>query len=197
MPLVHKNKPTRSVPEQKGRYGAYKPELRDDFNRSCGYCDDDDFYALNGRAFHIDHFAPRSKFSHLETEYSNLVYSCPICNVYKGNYWASDSENEPVVGEEGVVDPCSVDYDTHLVRDEGGRIIPITPLGEFIHSKLKLGLRRHQLIWLISKSDELISRLEEELKNHEEGSDKHAELEAMTLSVLREFRQYTNALREQ
>jgi uncharacterized protein (TIGR02646 family) len=118
---VQEQRPVRSegvMPRTK--HQAYKDELRVDFRRRCGYCDDKDVYSGGKRGFHIDHFKPKSKFDDLKTTYSNLVYSCPYCNIAKSNKW------KPRVG---FIDPCSAEYENHLLRDERGRIVPKTKRG--------------------------------------------------------------------
>lgn len=54
-----------------------KKHLSDDFNRRCAYCDDRDFYCGGINSFHIDHFAPKSKFPKLEFQVneSNFFFS--------------------------------------------------------------------------------------------------------------------------
>jgi len=111
------------------------------------------------RGYHIDHFAPKSKFSELEKIYTNLVYSCPFCNISKSDYWPSDNAFVGVVNDEGFVDPCDTQYDQHICRNDNGRITAISPLGKYIHKKLKLHLLRHELIWKHGQIKQLIIEL--------------------------------------
>lgn len=138
---------------QRARYGLYKAELREDFFSRCGYCDTPDYYSGGKRGFHIDHFAPKSKFEFLKNEYSNLVYCCPVCNIGKSNDWPGHDHTVSVVGNSGYVDPCDRNYHSHLVRSSDGLILAVTPLGRYIHKRLKLNLRRRQICWLLEKME--------------------------------------------
>ncbi|MFW8696104.1 HNH endonuclease, partial [Mesorhizobium japonicum] len=72
----------------------------------CGYCDTPDYYSGGRTGFHIDHFAPKSKFDLLKNEYNNLVYCCPICNLGKSDDWPGDNPNTSFMGDIGYIDPC-------------------------------------------------------------------------------------------
>lgn len=152
---IHETQPSRrQIAEKKSRYNYYKAELRSDFSKRCGYCGTADYYSGGQRGFHIDHFAPKSKFSELTHEYHNLVYCCPICNIGKSDDWPSDDPLISQLNSTGYVDPCSAEYGQHLARDRTGKIIHRTPLGSYIHDKLKLSLKRRQICWLIDKMEE-------------------------------------------
>jgi len=157
---IHSCRPERRVDvEQKTRYSLYKLELREDFVSKCGYCDTPDYYSGGRRGFHIDHFAPKSKFDALKNEYSNLVYCCPICNIGKSDDWPGESSDTSYVGEVGYVDPCHPDYHNHLARGGDGAILPLTPLGAYIHKKLKFSLRRRQICWLMERMEQQLVEL--------------------------------------
>ena len=149
---------------QYASHRSYKPFLREDFNKRCGYCDADDKFLGASAAFHVDHFAPQKKFGDLQTEYTNLVYSCRYCNGSKSDYWPSECPQTPVVNNEGVIDPCEEEYDKHLARNDKGYIYPITDLGTFFHNLLNLGLTRHSILWKLqqieSNLDEMESKIE-------------------------------------
>ena len=161
---VRRKVPIRRSISRKNRYQEYKGDLRYDFNRSCGYCDDSDEFQ-DKSTFHIDHFAPKSRFPDLELEYDNLVYSCRFCNVAKSNKWVSDSHLKPQNGDAGFVDPCSEEYDEHIYRDPSGRIFARTKLGSFMVDELNLGLIRHEYLWKVRKLRSQRSRLEELLEH--------------------------------
>lgn len=141
--------PNRSAVEPKGNYRTYKAELRSDFSSRCGYCDDHDRTFGGSRGYHIDHFAPKSLFPHLETDYSNLVYSCPLCNIAKSDKWVGKNPTPSHDGKIGFVDPCGDEIDEYLIRDASGRIAPLNELGDYLIVQLKLNLLRHQLNWQI------------------------------------------------
>ena len=149
----------RTSVQPKARYSLYKIELREDFVSKCGYCDTPDYYSGGKSGFHIDHFAPKSKFDALKNEYSNLVYCCPICNIGKSNDWPGNSSSISFIGDVGYVDPCHPDYHDHLARGVDGAILALTPLGVYIHKKLKLNLRRRQVCWLMERMEQQLTQL--------------------------------------
>lgn len=157
---VQSIKPVRRIFGARAKYQDYRDDLRDDFNGACGYCDDSDRY-LDRICFHVDHFAPKDQFPAMEIVYANLVYSCRYCNIRKSNIWISDDPDVSFVGDEGFIDPCSVDYDHHLERHSDGRITAQTTLGQYMVDHLNLHLLRHQLLWNSRKARLLRNRISE------------------------------------
>jgi uncharacterized protein (TIGR02646 family) len=143
---VHPLRPARRDVAAQIQYRHYRDDLRQDFIQACGYCGDDDERA-DPSTFHIDHFAPKKQFPELELAYANLVYACRFCNVGKSNHWIGSDPKTPNDGIRGFVDPCSDDYDVHLGRDAGGRIVGKTVLGQYVIRRLHLHLLRHELLW--------------------------------------------------
>jgi len=129
--------PKRTCTKSYASYRSYKSYLADDFNSRCGYTDCPDFWFGGRKTFHIDHFKPKSKNPELETIYSNLVYCCSYVNILK-----SDDEGN-------YIDPCDIDYNTHFERDIDGSIIPISDEAHFMFKKLKLNMKRYQIIWML------------------------------------------------
>ena len=171
---VQKAKPIRKCTKTYASYTLFKPYIREDFNKRCGYCDDLDIYHGGVRGYQIDHFKPHSipKFTPLKKEYSNLVYSCPFCNRAKSNKWED-------VG--GFIDPCEDEYDNHLARNNRGQIVSKTEQGKYIYENLNLHLKRHELLWMIEK-------LEEQAKEIDMYLDNLGEEYELELKILREFR---------
>lgn len=161
MSSIHKKKPTRSCEKKLENYTSYRPYIKEDFHYSCGYCGDSDkFYGH----YHIDHFQPQGdeRFAHLKSEYSNLVYSCPFCNLSKSDTW---------IDEDGFIDPCCTSYDDHLKRNNKGKIEPLTKNGKNMYEHMKLYLLRHQLIWVIEKiqlQKEELLKLKDKVKEDSE-----------------------------
>lgn len=152
----------RKKVKQYASHRSYKPYLREDFNKRCGYCDADDKFLGASAAFHVDHFAPQ-KFEDRKTDYTNLIYSCRYCNGSKSNYWPSDCSQTSVINEEGIIDPCENQYDMHLARDKNGYIYPLTNLGNFIHKLLKLGLTRHSILWKLQHIESNLVKMEAQI----------------------------------
>lgn len=133
--------PQRTCTKTYASYKSYKSYLKKDFNNKCGYTDCSDFWFGGKNSFHIDHFKPLTKYPNLEKNYSNLVYCCSYVNILK-----SDDEGN-------YIDPCDVDYNLHFERDVDGNIIPKrnSPQARYMYSKLKLYLKRYQVIWKLEK----------------------------------------------
>lgn len=144
--VVHFKKPVRREVEVREKYTEYREDLRTDFNGACGYCDDSDL-RIDRIGFHIDHFAPKKRFPHLENTYTNLVYSCRFCNIHKSKHWIGEDPTAHHDGKRGFIDPCNNEYDEHLERNPSGRIVGKSELGCYIVRRLNLNLLRHQLLW--------------------------------------------------
>ena len=150
----------RENPRTVSKYSYYKSDLREDFGNCCGYCGDEDSLTGGFRFYHIDHFVPVIKMVNLrKTDYSNLVYSCFYCNNKKRSDWPTGDEIVHNNGEEGYIDPCHDHYPIQFKRNELGEIVPITTLGTYMHSKLNFCLRRHALIWFLTRLSNKIARL--------------------------------------
>ena len=142
-------------------YKKYEPELREDFCHRCGYCGKSE--AVTKKGFEIDHFIPQRVAPELKDNYHNLIYSCFTCNRKKGRKWPTESTQQSHNDTEGFVDPACDEYDLHLERDESGKIISRTPVGEYMRTKaFKFDKRPTQIIWkamhIISLKNELRSK---------------------------------------
>lgn len=157
---IHGNKIIkRREIEDERKYPEYREELEEDFFGLCGYCGKNEYYFYE--LFHIDHFAPKSKFDNRKDDYSNLVLACPQCNRHKSNKWATDDAYTSIKDNEGFVDPATEEYDKHLHRDENGKIIADTKVGEYMYNAFKFNIRPTSMIWKINK----LRELKETLKN--------------------------------
>ena len=146
-------------------YGSYKDHLQKDFNSRCGYTDCPDFWFGGSGNFHIDHFVPCKKHPtkpKLKTDYSNLVYCCSYVNILK-----SDDET-------AYLDPCNVDYNNHFSRDKLGNIKPnlSSPHAVYMFDKLKLYLRRYQIIWMLDNIYSKMELMKVAIENSSEGQEK-------------------------
>ena len=189
--------PERSKPSESKGYRAYKPQLREDFRKRCGYCDGPDAYVGGQGGSHIDHFAPRSKFPDLENSYANLVYACPFCNRAKSNKWVGDDPAVPNDGESGFVDPCSTELDQHLGRSTGGKILGLTRLGRYLVDNLSLRLARHQFMWQLGRMGTLADELEELRQRLPVNSHVRREVLEEIADLFAEYLSYSRAFHEQ
>ena len=184
MPFRH-HTPVRSDVGERARYQCYKEDLRRDFKERCGYCDDPDEFFGGVEGYHIDHFAPKSEFPQLETEYSNLVYSCRYCNGKKSNKWVGNDYSISHNGSEGFIDPCDKAYEYHLDRDADGCIFGRSKLGRYMVNNLHLFLLRHQFIWQTQRLAERRDKLDSLIANL--GSESEERL----TPLLKEFHEIT------
>lgn len=177
---IQQQKPNRTCAKTYANYTSFKPYIREDFNKRCGYCDDLDLFHGGVRGYQIDHFKPHSikRFSTLKEEYSNLVYSCPFCNRAKSNKWEDT---------QGFLDPCESEFDNHLARNTKGRLISKTEQGKYIHTNLNFYLKRHELLWMIEKLQKQSIKIDSEIVRLGEGHEKE-------LIILREFKKIQNEI---
>ena len=182
--------PVRSAVPRRANYRLYKGELRVDFDCRCGYCNSIDEYFGGLSGAHIDHFAPKSKFPDLESQYKNLVYTCPFCNRAKSNKWIGDDAETPNNGREGFVDPCNDQFDIHLARKPSGEIVPKSRLGEYMVDEMKLRLVRHRFIWQAQRLDQLMARLLQLRPQVQPGNPRRLELLEAIADLLDAYQEY-------
>ncbi len=139
-------------------YSDYEPELREDFHNICGYCGKSE--AVSRKGFEIDHFIPKSLAKDRVNSYENLVYSCFTCNRKKGAKWPTEDVANCHNGCVGFCDPATDEYDTHLKRDDNGRIISCSPVGEYMLKKaFHFNRRPTEEIWKAMRIVELKKEL--------------------------------------
>lgn len=119
-----------------------RQKVREFFNFCCGYggVSETDVGAL----LTLDHFHPRSKGG--SDSLDNLVYCCHACNEFKGNYWQPELERR-------ILHPKQDVMTVNLFTEENGRLIALTPTGEF-HLK-RLRLNREALIAYRQKQERI------------------------------------------
>lgn len=181
----------RDNPRSVSNYHHYKEDLKEDFKSCCGYCGDEDSWAGGFRFFQIDHFVPKKIMVNLcETDYSNLVYSCFYCNNRKRADWPTNDENIHHNSSEGYIDPCNEIFPRQFERNSRGEIISTSAVGNYMHFNLNFCLRRHALIWNLSRLSNKIAKLIE-LKNSGYLDDDLGEF----TNILVEYFQYNTRLR--
>jgi uncharacterized protein (TIGR02646 family) len=188
--MIKRKIPVRNCSTKYSNYRQYKPSLVKDFDSRCGYCDVSDHILGGKKVFHIDHFAPKTRFPILKTDYANLIYSCPSCNLAKGDDWPMKTATPSNDGVDGYIDPTDPQYSKDLIRSNGGQILATTSVGQYIHKKLKLYLRKHEIFWKFEKIGDLERNVQELLSQADLPPETRVELEREHYKILKEFRTY-------
>ena len=129
--------------------------IRATYAYCCGYCGVSETDV--GNELEIDHYRPVKHGGQDDIE--NLVYACPACNRFKGDYWPQEDEPDSFY----ILHPAEDDLSAHIVV-MNGRLAGSTPRGWFhIHW---LHLNRLQLITWRQKRQHLIE-LQEALTQSE------------------------------
>lgn len=131
----------RSPAPSENNYTKYRPYIREDFSECCAYCLMHETFARGQENFELDHFKPKSKpeFLGLVHEYSNIYYSCHVCNQNKWNHWPSKE-----LSSKGYrfVDTCKENFSAHF-KDKDGYWEPISSAGEYTAEKIRLNSRHN------------------------------------------------------
>jgi hypothetical protein len=190
------------VTEKVRDYREHRDNLREDFEKRCGYCNDPDFFKT--AYYEIDHFIPKNflkekypiteEYENKEQEYSNLVYSCHFCNNAKGKQWPTGSMEIHHENNAGFIDPCNIEYDKQFERNEKGEIISRTELGNWIYKTLKLWKPEHAFIWHLDELKQSIDEIEKIIAK--KNSIEKEQLEKMHYLFLKKYYEYDNQLRE-
>lgn len=183
--MFRKTKPERTCTKTYKRYQPFKSDLAKDFNSRCGYTDCADKWFGGITTFHIDHFKPSKHYPALRTNYSNLVYSCSYVNILK-------SDDDP----SNYLEPCTDDYNQHFYRDKLGTILPYpnSPKAKYMHQKLKLGLTRYQVIWLLDKLFDCMKGLQTVVEKLPDGSNEELIIKELHFTLTKEFTKYFDYL---
>jgi len=104
----------------------------------CGYCGVAE--TESGGQLEIDHFRPRSRGG--KDTLDNLLYACPTCNRFKGDYWPVPEASPDLM----LLHPQRDDLSAHIGSPPDGRLIGLTKRGWFHIQRLRLN--RAQLIEL-------------------------------------------------
>lgn len=170
-------------------YHEHRKNLREDFCRRCGYCNDRDTLKLT--YFEIDHFIPKHILTiYKDTDYCNLVYACRSCNNAKRKHWPTNDEKVPHNEVEGWIDPCDKSYNEQFERESNGEIKPKTELGKWMYDHLKLYKPQHAILWNIEQMDNMIEELEELIKHRD------FVFKEELLNLYREYRAYIKLFEE-
>jgi hypothetical protein len=130
------------APVVKGGYRSFRQFVREDFNHQCAYCLLSEILAGGKENFELDHFRPKSGFSHLLNDFYNIYYSCHPCNHMKRDTWPpSDLEERGI----SLVDLCKDEFATHFLLKTDGEWDSVTESGGYTIDVLRLN-RQHLVI---------------------------------------------------
>jgi len=178
----------RSTPPHRNDYADYKPYLKRDFCGRCAYCNLSDTSITT--PFVVDHFIPRKVFENcrddLDTDYTNLVYSCKKCNNAKRHQFSGDIFAEKPTNEL-FYDPVLVDYNGIFYRNEFGAIDSDDGKGKRSITNLKLYRPIHILAWVCEEMNETADKLEAAIRIERDPKRKEA-LEAALQKIEHQYR---------
>lgn len=171
---------SRSSPPHQDRYSDYKPYLRADFCKRCAYCNLLDESITT--PFEVDHFIPRATFKDcrmdLDTDYTNLIYSCKKCNNAKRKQFSGDITVEKPTNEL-FYDPVKVDYNTIFFRNQLGSIDSVDDKGKDTIVRLKLYRPIHNLSWICEEMYSTAEKLEASIQNEPAGARRDSMVAAL------------------
>lgn len=178
MNYTNRKQIVRTYTKHHDDYKLYKEPLAKDFFHRCAYCDTRDDIITT--PFEIDHFIPRRQFEnikdYLDSDYSNLVYSCKKCNQSKGSKFSGDIyTNHPT--NDLFYDPTVIDYNTVFYRNEEGVIVSDDPKAKNMIKELRLYRPIYALAWVIGQAHETIENLEIRIENTKDNE----EIQALSL----------------
>ncbi len=118
-------------PGKRTRYQAYKPFLRDEFERKCVYCRTPEGMKGGYDNYGVDHYRPKSKYPKLELAYDNLFYACNPCNRLKGDF------DSFINADIFIPNPCEHRIAEHL-QFQSADVYAKSAAGRFIIERLRL-----------------------------------------------------------
>lgn len=161
-----KHRIERTCTKEYKDYHRYKPSLQKDFGGHCAYCNLNEEWVAP-LPFEVDHFIPRNYFeaagrNDLDTNYLNLMLSCPRCNRLKGSRFAGDIPDYEIRNPY-FYNPAETDYNTIFYRDEKGRIHSDDELGKQMIEIFRLYRPSRQMAWLLDELKEVLAQIEGKL----------------------------------
>lgn len=179
MPSLRGKVPTRRlIPTKrpKKNWGLHKPDLQEDFNNHCAYCDSYD--GFRHTYFEVDHFVPKdliikNAWAISLVEYSNLVYSCKFCNNSKLAVWPTNSPTVFYRYNKGFIDPCDSNFDSHFYRTRSGEIRWKTTLGKWMYTnafKFDERIDGIKLLWNLNRIRKALLILNTKLSGYKKNS---------------------------
>lgn len=156
----------RTCQESFDKPRKYKPYLQKDFHGRCCYCNmPEDLLTV---PYHVEHFIPESAFKGIKdslmTDYNNLMWSCPKCNLSKGDKFSGDIRQNNKIENKLFYNPVETDYNNIFYRNELGGIDSDDPKGREMIKILKLYRPIHNFALLYERYEKLAVKLEQQQK---------------------------------
>ena len=152
----------RNCEEHFDRPQKYKSYLQKDFHGRCCYCNMPE--NLLTVSYHVEHFIPQNAFKGIKdslwTDYDNLMWACPKCNLSKGDKYQGDFFQSDKIENELLYNPVETDYNDIFYRNELGSIDSDDFKGQEMIKLLKLYRPIHNLAWLLERYEKLVLQLE-------------------------------------
>ena len=126
-----------------------KQKIRQRADYACEYCGVSESDV--GGELTIDHYRPQSASGSDEPE--NLIYACHRCNLYKSDYWTTDSAFPRLWN------PRNDSFDEHFWLSNNGKIFALTETAALTIKKLRLN--REPLVKHRRQKAEQIARREQ------------------------------------
>jgi hypothetical protein len=111
LPFTYPSRPhaRRHGPLGYAAASSYRPWLRDEFSFRCVYCLRRETMGQEFGEFAVDHFLPVRFRPDLQTAYTNLLYVCVRCNLWKGDQFVANPlvhllSDHVAVREDGVLE---------------------------------------------------------------------------------------------
>lgn len=156
------------------RPSGYRAYLQKDFNDRCCYCNMPQ--KLITSPYHIDHFIPHKVFKgkkdSLWTDYDNLMWSCPKCNLIKGDKYQGDFFDSHEIVNELFYNPVITDYNDIFFRNEYGGIDSNDEKGREMIKRLKLYRPIHNLAWIVEHLETVWEKLDTEIEREKDAKRK-------------------------
>lgn len=137
------NKKDLDIAISKYQHKEIKAELLKLFRGRCAYCESKYDHVDFGD---IEHFRPKVKYPLLAIKWTNLLLSCPRCNIIKDDQFPKPK----------LINPCTDDPNEHFLFDYDkhlglANVLGITPRGLITENTLKLNrdnLRNHRSAYI-------------------------------------------------
>lgn len=172
---------------KKKRYNKYRNEIREDSQYRCVYCDIHELEMWHhtetrDQRMTLDHFRPKSLYTSLEHDPTNLVLACPTCNKKKSDDWPAYGKPHggSIDGSAGYVDPFSHDRKDYFEIQSNGELKAKKPPANYMIRVLLLNrpsmkriryrrIQLHQNLVALERyfANELL-RIENELRTKED-----------------------------